>query len=212
MDKRTYCEYYCSLLKIKQIFIFTFCTANDYNSRSIKICLFLFSFVLTYTANTVFFDESIIHKIFIDKGKYNYINQIPHMLYSSLISFNINTILKCLFLPEQNVIEIKNNNNNNTKVMINKYKKFLKKKYILFFIFIFSFLLLFWYYISCFCVVYQNTQIHVIINTLISFGLCFLYPFGLSLLPGIFRIPSLRTSLTDKECLYKFSQMFQTIF
>ncbi len=41
-DKRTYCQYYFSLLKRKQLIIFTFCSINDYNSRSIKICLFYF--------------------------------------------------------------------------------------------------------------------------------------------------------------------------
>ena len=35
-DKRSCCEYYMSLLKNKQLFLFTFCTLNDYNSGIIK--------------------------------------------------------------------------------------------------------------------------------------------------------------------------------
>ena len=31
-DKRTNCDYYSSLLRSKQLFIFTFCSFNDYNS------------------------------------------------------------------------------------------------------------------------------------------------------------------------------------
>jgi hypothetical protein len=34
-----------------------------------------------------------------------------------------------------------------------------------------------------------------------------LYPIGLSLLPGIFRIPSLRAEKKDKKYLYSFSQI-----
>ena len=42
-------------------------------------------------------------------------------------------------------------------------------------------------------------------NTLISFGLSMIYPFGLRLIPGIFRIYALRAEKHDKEFLYKFS-------
>ena len=50
----------------------------------------------------------------------------------------------------------------------------------------------FWYFISAFCSVYKNTQIILIKDTLISFTISMIYPFGLNLLPGMFRIPSLR--------------------
>ena len=44
LDKRLYYQYYLSLLKYKQLIIFTLYTSNDYNSKIIKICLFLFLF------------------------------------------------------------------------------------------------------------------------------------------------------------------------
>ena len=40
-DKRNYIQYYFSLLKTKYILIFSFYTSNDYNSKIIKIDLFL---------------------------------------------------------------------------------------------------------------------------------------------------------------------------
>ena len=73
------------------------------------------------------------------------------------------------------------------------------------------FLGIFWYYISCFCVIYKNTQIYVIKDTSITFILSLLYPFGLCLIPGIFRIPSLRAKKKNKETLYKFSKIIQLI-
>ena len=82
-------------------------------------------------------------------------------------------------------------------------------KLIIFFILIFLFLILFWFYLSCFCGIYKNTQIHLIKDTLISFGLSLLYPLILNLLPGIFRIPSLNNQ--NKECIYKFSKVIQLI-
>ena len=38
-----------------------------------------------------------------------------------------------------------------------------------------------------------------------------LYPIGLNLLPGFFRIPALREKNKDKECLYKFSKIISII-
>ena len=88
----------------------------------------------------------------------------------------------------------------------------LKVKFFLFFVIEFSLLLLFWYYLSCFCAVYKNTQIHLIKDTLISFGLSLVYPLLLYLIPGVFRIPALRAKKANMECLYKFSKMLQLIW
>ena len=88
-----------------------------------------------------------------------------------------------------------------------EYVKYIKKcllfRFIIFYILYFILLLFFWYFITCFCAVYINTQIILFKDTLISFGLSMSYPFLLYLIPGIFRIPSLRSIKKDKECFYK---------
>ena len=72
-------------------------------------------------------------------------------------------------------------------------------------------LLCFWYYVSIFCAVYKNTQIHLIKDIMMSFGTSLVYPFGIYLLPGICRIPTLSKKGNKKECLYKFSKLFLMI-
>ena len=57
--------------------------------------------------------------------------------------------------------------------------------------------------------VYINTQFHLLKDTLVSFGLSFFYPFGLCLLPGIFRIPALSDPKKRRVYLYKFSKILQ---
>jgi hypothetical protein len=87
-----------------------------------------------------------------------------------------------------------------------KSKELIKCIYIklsIFFSMSFIFMLFFWFFISCFCGVYINTQSILITNTLISFGLSMIYPFGLSLIPGFFRIPALKAEKEDKEIIYK---------
>ena len=210
LDKRTFFDYYISLIKKKQLLIFTFYTQNDYNSSIIKICLFLFCFASYFIVNALFFTDSTMHKIYEDQGKYVLIYQIPQILYSTIISILINTIIKSISLTEKNILSIKKENNKLKKKYIKIIKR-LKTKFISFFIIIFVFLLVFWYYISCFCAVYKNTQIHLLKDTMISFGLSLLYPFGLNFIPGMIRIPSLKAAKRNKECMYKFSQIIQLI-
>ena len=99
-----------------------------------------------------------------------------------------------LSLSEKNILSLKNKYSNlERKNVIYR----LTIKFILFFVLIYILLFLFWFYLSCFCAVYINTQIHLIKDTLISYGLYLLYPFFLCLIPGIFRIPSLATNKPD---------------
>ena len=149
-----------------------------------------------------------MHKIYVDEGKFDFLYQIPIIIYSDIISSIISSFLEYLSLPEDAIIEIKNNKN---RSQFNDTKKCIKIKLILYFIFDFLLLLFLWYYVSCFGVVYKNTQIHLIKDTLISFGLSLLYPFGLCLLSGIFRIIALRAQKQNQECLYKFSQIIDKV-
>ena len=212
VDKRSYFQYYWSLLKKKQLILFTFVPSNDYNLLSIKISLFLFSFSLYFTINAFFFSDDTMHKIHEDNGKFNIIYQIPQILYSSIISAIINMILKQLSLSDKNIIRLKQENDiNKITNTAKKIKACILTKNIIYFLLNFIFLIFFWYFISCFCSVYKNTQIILIKDTLFSFGLSMLYPFGLNLLPGFFRIPALRSKNRDKKYLYQFSTLVALI-
>ena len=209
-DKRSYLQYYFSLLRTKHLLIFTFYTNTDYNSKIIKISLFLFSFGLYYTINALFFNDSTLHKIYINKGSFNIIFQIIQAFYSSIISYFISLIIKFLSLSEKSIIEIKKEKKN-IKEEGKKTLKCLLIKFIFYYVLTFLFLFFFWYYISCFCAVYRNTQMYLLKDTLISFGLSLLYPFGISLIPGVFRIISLKSIKKDSICLYKFSKLLQIV-
>jgi len=212
IDKRTYFQYYWSLLKKKHIILFIFMPVNDYNLITIKLGLFIISFCLYLTVNALFFTDKTMHKIYEDKGIFNILFQIPQILYSTLISAVISMIIKLLALSEKDVIKLRQ-----TKIKNNPFKKTYKLfkwliiKFNLFFFISILLLIFFWYYISTFCAVYKNTQKILIKNTLTSFGLTLLYPFGLNLFPGFFRIPSLRTPKKDKECMYKLGNILSLL-
>jgi len=212
LDKRTFFQYYYSLLKKKQLILFAFYPSNDYNLISVKISLLLLSFSLYFTINGFFFSDATMNKINEDKGEYNFLFQIPQILYSTLVSSVINMILKTLSLSEKQILMIKSEKDYLISQMkSNKIKTCLKIKLISFFILSFILMIFFWYFISSFCAVYKNTQIILIEDTLVSFALSMIYPFGLNLLPGIFRIPALKAVKKDKNCLYKASKLIALI-
>ena len=153
-----------------------------------------------------------MNKINEDNGAYDIIYQIPQILYSTVISAIINMILKRLSLSEQQILSIKLEKDYLIAQKKSKTIKLcLKSKLALFFILSFILMLFFWYFISCFCAVYKNTQIILIKDSLVSFILSMVYPFGLNLLPGMFRLPALRSKDKDKKCLYKISGLVALI-
>ena len=215
-DDRTYCKYYCSLIKVKSVFIFSFFYNGDYNSKIIKIDLFFVSFIIYFTINALFFTDDTMHKIYEDKGKFQILYQLPQIIFSSLISIILDVLLTLLALSENNILKLKSEQEKegeiNNKEISQKEKDLNKKlqiKFALYFIISTIFLLFFWYYLSMFCAIYKNTQLHLIKDTLISFGLSCLYPFGLSLLPGLFRIPSLSNKKGKRKFLYIISKVLQ---
>ena len=212
LDKRTFMQYYWSLLKKKQLILFTFYPSNDYNIRIIKMSFFIVSFSLYMTINGFFFSDSTMHKVYEDNGKFNIIYQIPQILYSTLVSMTINKLLKYLSLSEKSILDLKNEKN--MKIATGKsqeIEKCLKIKLFVYFILGFLLMLFFWYFISTFCAVYSNTQTILIKNSLISFLISMIYPFGYALLPGLLRIPSLRAKNQDQEFIYRMSGIIALI-
>ena len=212
-DKRTFFQYYYSLLKIKNIFFFSFFPNNDYNSRIIKIFLFFFNFFTQLTINALYFTDDTMHKIYIDKGKFDFIYQIPQIIFSSLISYVIDSLINYLSLSENDIIKIKEKKEVHTNVNI-KVKKVilrLKIKFSLFFSFSLVILFAFGFYITCFCGVYKNTQIHLITDTGMSFIFSLVTPFIINLFPSIFRIISLRDKNKNRKLMYKLSSIFEML-
>ena len=211
-DKRKYINYYISLIRLKHPFIFSFCPIKDYNSRMIKLSIFLLFFSFQYSSNTFFFNESTIHKIYLDKGTYDFIYFLPYIVFSFLISHILITLIKIIILSEKHICEIKKEKTyEGASMKYLKVKRSLALRYILYYIIGVIILSFLWYYLSSFGAVYKNSQIYLIKNTILSIILSFLYPFVINILPGILRFYALKDSHKEKECIYKISLIIQII-
>ena len=210
IDKRTYFQYYMSLIRTKHILIFSFVPSFDYNSQILKIFLLFFNFSLNFTINALFFNDKEMHKIYEEKGSFDFIYNIPQISYSSIISAIINTIIRILALTDSKIISFKQEPyEKDINIRKEKLIKRFKIKFALFFIISFILLVFFWFYLACFCAVYRNTQIHLIKDTVISFCLWMIYPFGIYSIPGMFRIGALKDKNHDKEIMFKISKFLQ---
>ena len=207
-DKRTFWDYYCSLIKSNNYIIFAFCPNKDYNSTLIKISLFMFYISVFYFINALFFDEKTIHKIYEEAGYYNFIYLVPHIFCSFAISHTINTVIKYIFLSERNIYEIKYGKDSDWD-KTDKIKKCIIIKYICFFCIGTLCLIFFWYYLSSFGAVYRNTQIYLVKNFAISFAVVLIYPFIFSIIIAMLRIGALKGK--NNECMYKVSRFLQFI-
>ena len=193
-DKRNFFKIYWSLLKREHSFIFTFITKDDYNIRMIKYSRFIFLLCSDMAMNVLFFSDETMHKMFLDYGKYNIIQQITQILYSTIISKLLEILLCFLSMTDNYYYQIKNSKRLNKNFLL-KITKCIKIKIGFFFgltIFIFAF---YWYLISCFCAVYKNTQIAFIKDSFSSFLLDNIIPFAIYLFPSLLRIISLKTNM-----------------
>ena len=211
-DKRTFFQYYLSLLKSNNLILFSFYPVNDYNIKIIKISIFFISFDIYFFINSLFFNNSTIHKIYEDRGVFNFSYFIPKIIYSFIISYYCIIIIKFFSLSYRNLLELKNEENKKKiKDLAQSVKRCLICKYITFYVLSFIFITFFWYNLSSFCAVYKNSQVFVIENTLISFGISLLYPFFFNFLPTICRVCSLKDKKTANKFLYKLSKFLQLL-
>ena len=203
-DKRTYFSFYFSLLRCNHLLFFSFFPKFDFNSRIIKIYLFFFNFATYFFVNALFFTDETI------SDGFDFVHNLPQIIYSSIISAVINEIIKLLTLTEISFIKYRNfAKKEKILMMASELKRDFKIKFVIFYILDLILLGCFWIYLSCFSAVYQNTQLHLIKDTFISFGTTFISPMAIYLLPGIFRINSLKNR--NRRILYQINQILQLI-
>ena len=192
-DKRNFIQTYWSILKREHIIIFTFFIRNDYNLVHVKFSRFFFLICTDMAMNVIFFTDDSMHKVYKNYGKYDFLEQIPQIIYSTAVSQALELILCYLSLTDKHLYEIKEIKNIQRKMdVVFKILRCVKFKLAGFYIFTFIFFVFYWYLVASFCAVYQNTQIIFIKDSISSFLVGLLYPFILYLFPAFLRIIALK--------------------
>jgi hypothetical protein len=208
-DYRNYLQCYWSLLKMKQLFIFTFYTYKDRNLRIAKIILFILfiSFYFAFTA--LFFNDNIISSIYIYEGNTKAAVHIPNIILSSLCCLIMNFIVRFVSLNDRDMSKIHIlKDNNKREALCKKTLKCIKIKLYILFAVSAIIITLCWYYVAAFCAVFKNSQGHYFINLLLAFIICNIWPCLTSLIAPIIRVYALKNV---SKCMYIFSQIISYI-
>jgi hypothetical protein len=212
-DKRTFGEFYLSLIKTKQLLAFTFKSKNDFNSLMMKLNFLFLIFSIIFFINTTFFDDIILHDIFISGGKLGIMYFIPIIAYVTLTTSVLKNILIELIFTEGDAISIKLADPLKKNDTIKSAVTAITLKCILFYVCSIIFISFVWVYIACFFSVFKNSQLYVIENAAISFAMVQVVPFVFYLIPTGLRIISLDSrEQKNRLCLYIFSKILQILF
>ena len=207
-DNRTFIQIYWGILKREHSILLTFFAFDDYNLIYIKLARFIFLVSTDMVINVFFFSDESMHKLYADYGKYNLIQQIPQILYSTIISKIIEIILCYLSLTGKPIYQIKNLILNNSLKRMKLIYKCINIKLVIFFLFTFIFILFYRYTVSAFCAVYKNTQKAFIKDWLFSFLLGIVIPFAIYLIPSSFRICAIKNrNCSGSIFIYKLSEI-----
>ena len=145
-----------------------------------------------------------MHTIYENEGALDIIGQLPQILYSFIISSSICFLLEFLALTEGIILVLKKiRTKKKFNRIIERLDNKIKIKILLYFFISTIFIIVFWYYISMFCAIYVNTQIHLIKDTLLSFILSLIYPIFLYFIPSIFRMSALSNPKNKRVYFYK---------
>ena len=208
LDKRPFSQIYWSNLKRNHIILLTFFSCHDYNIYYIKFARFLFLISTDMALNVFFFTDKSMHKIYLNYGKYDFVQSIPQMVYTTVISQLIEVFLSYLSMTDKHIYQIKHlKDESMKKTIIFQSFKCIKLKLIGFFVFTFVFFAFYWYFISCFCAVYQNTQVIFIKDSISTFFSGLAYPFVVYLIPSSLRVLALKDTNKKRTFIYKLSDI-----
>ena len=206
-DKRNCIQIYFDTLKREHSIIFTFFICSDYNILIIKYSKFFFLNASDMALNVFFFSDDSMHKVFLNYGKYNFIQQIPKILYSTLFSQIIEVFLCYLCMIDKHFYTIKNLNDPSDRKKIKPILKCIKIKLGFFFFLTFIFFGVYWYIVAAFCAVYENTQIVFIKDSFSSVLTGIIYQIFIYIIPSLLRLCAIRNKNSKLKCIYKLSDI-----
>lgn len=203
-DKRDYFQMYLGTVKYNNIIWFTFIIKEFINNIFLKIIMFIYFMSLLFLFNIFLYTDKDFTSIYLNKGKYDFGNEISKALMITLICLFFNMILRLLLNDKKNKEKFYRQMNNTLSIndtnieVNNKVQKSYKKIIILIVSGTLIFVLDFFYIVS-FGSIFINTQKYLLI-------LSFIISFIVSLIYTLLRYLGLKLK---KEILYKVSLIIQ---
>ena len=204
-DKRTFIQIYYANLKRENIILFTFFQCNDYNLLYIKIARFIFLLATDMAMNVFFFSDESMHKLFLSYGKYDFIQKIPQIVYTIIVSQILEIFLCYLTMTDKYIYHLKNKRITKKEIII--IFKYINIKLIIFFVFNLIMFSFYWYSVASFCAVYRNSQTIFLKDTFTSFSIGIAFSLIIYLIPSALRKLAINKKKMRLKFVYKLSEI-----
>ena len=170
IDKRSICEifFYIILNKIEIINIFYY--RDEYVHLSLSISMYIFSFLLDVAMNCFLYTDDVVSEKYHNDGSLEMFTSLTLSLAANIISSIITYFIEKLYEYSE-LLDIMVRDITTKKyyyINIIKFRKYLKLKLTGFYIIEFLMCILMTYYITIFCIIYNKTQISIMINYIIG--------------------------------------------
>ena len=194
---------YTTIIKAKHPIISTFFSPMPKLMRCLRIALFLSSISISLALNALFYNDKYISTNYKNKSFYNFLSELPKIIYALFFGFLLNIFFKILIAISP-IKKGKNESNGKIKKALRHFLVCVKTKIIIFFTFIFIFDLFFVYFVSAFCTVYKKSVKNWCISAAITVSFALVLPFILSVIIFAFRNLSFRYK---SRCLFSMSEV-----
>ena len=168
-------------------------------------------FPINLTFNIFFFTSENIKSNYVNKidDVGTYLANLLHSFWSSIFVSIIVIMLKFLCLTHGSIRGLKKLGEGEKIKNRGKWTiRCIKIRITIYYILSYVFLIVFGYYVGCFCAIYKNTQIDLIISMFTSWGLSQFYPFMICFGTAFTRRIALRCKC---KFIYKVNKIMQMI-
>ena len=213
-DNRSFISIYISTL-CNKLFILNLCNCSEISEPFLlRLFVFIFDISCLLFFSGLFFNEEYISQRFIyayngeKKINYAYVwnEESPKSVYAALVSMVFIIVIHFFIDTRKELSELyKSKNEVGYEEKVVMILKKIKNKHIIVVIIELLLMILFWYYCTCFCSVYQKTQLALFETTVNSIIFCVIFSLFIYLILTIIRVVSLKCK---NNCLYCFSSLF----
>ena len=221
-DKRSFWRIYYICLLSKERTLHAFVLKSPLEIKSLRISLFLFNNASDFALNAFFYTNKNISDKYHNNGdnllRFTLLNNLIISFSSILVSVILTMIFNLLIQSKRKIKNIfkkeKENENENSNgeinndkhknIMLEKLNKVYENLRIKIFCYIlleFLILLFFFYYITGFCIVYKETQINWLLDSILSIIISLFVKLFLSFLIAVFYLLSLKYKLKTLYCI-----------
>ena len=145
-----------------------------------------------------------MHKLYLNYGKYDFIQDIPQLVYSTIFSQLLEVFICFLTLTDKYFYELKEINKKKNIIETFNIFRLINCKLSSFYIFIYILFVGYFYIIYSFCAIYKNTQYIFLKDSIISFCIGLIYSLVLYFLSSCLRICSIKC---NNKCLFQLSEI-----